>query len=674
MRARVHSICGKIASSSASPSHETCAVATQSQFILLHFDQTCHEGTKRYACKLCASESKDKFYVNASTDTLKQHLEKNHQDVKIPTTCALRAQKHQREVGETHPITMFFKSPKTDPNMEKAVQMLARHPGLPLSLFSSQAFLAPWTCRVGVSQESVRAAVIDADKERFTQLNSSVLKQMILGVELDGAKNSSGAKNIGEGIVCKLRFYAYDLLHLPDRESWDASFYCDLIAKVIELLESDEDGAPDALVAGVTMDNESSLHAGMRQVVVDVRFRHVIHNRCACHTIELLISDLKNVMPVLERVVDTVMRFVTIVKNNKFYRDALATSQSDAGEARPLVLIKPNNTRKWSTGFLCISRVMRLLPHIQNIRNVLPLGSERRSWIDDIEPLIPSVEELRATQKLLFWIYVAEQVLQRDCASMIHAAACFEEIALLVTDDVTVPPLQKLPACVLVDANVEGIRACVKARADKMKQSGVYNLSVCLWPDQDNRLPFFAAASEELETLVERCWPRWQSKKYVLKGLLLPQFRVSDVTDEQEMIAKKQLFLTALATELAAHAVDPCPRLQLLKTRFKNSAGRILQTLSDSEMVPKRGGLDDGRFKVDDYWTGALPILPNLFLVYKYLSSVPASEAGVERMFSKEGFIHSDLRNLMHHDIVRALLRNAMNSEFFEWHPPLVLE
>ena len=149
---------------------------------------------------------------------------------------------------------------------------------------------------------------------------------------------------------------------------------------------------------------------------------------------------------------------------------------------------------------------------------------------------------------------------------------------------------------------------------------------------------------------------------------------MNDVTDEQEMTAKKQLFLTALATELAAHAVDPCPRLQMLKTRFKDSADMILETLSDSEMVPKRGGLHDGRFKVDDYWTAALPILPNLFLVYKYLSSVPSSEAGVERMFSKEGFIHSDLRNLMHDDIVRALLRNAMNSEFFEWHPPLVLE
>ena len=640
----------------------------------MHFDQTLQGGDKRDACKLCACLSKDKFYTNASSETLKLHLEKHHPDVKIPTTTTLRAQKHEREGGQ--PITMFYKSSKAESSsgLEMAVEMLTRHPGLPLSMFSSKAFLAPWSCRIGVSQESVRAAVIDVDKKRFKQLNASVLNQMILGVELDGAKNSSGCKNIGEGVVCKNRFYAYDLLYLPDRESWDATFYGDLIAKVIELLESDEDGAPDALVAGVTMDNESSLHAGMRQVVACDRFRHVIHNRCACHTIELLISDLKNVMPVLEKVVDAVMRFVTVVKNNKFYRDALATSQSNANVTRSLVLIKPNNTRQWSTGFLCISRAMHLMPHILNIRNILPAGSERRSWIADVESLIPPAENLRGTQKLLFWIYVAEQVLQRDCSSMIHAAACFEEIVLLVTDDVNVPPSQKLPACMLADADVQGIRRCVTARADKMKESGVYNLSVCLWPDQDNRLQYFAAASEELECLVERCWPRWQSKKRVLKGLLLPQFRVSDVTDEEEMAAKKQLFLTSLATEFAAHAVDPCARLQQLKSRFKISAERILQTLSSSDMVPTRGGLHDGRFKVDDYWAGVLPILPNLFLIYKYLSSVPASEAGVERMFSKEGFIHSDLRNLLQYDIVRALLRNSMNSEFFEWHPPLVLE
>jgi hypothetical protein len=102
----------------------------------------------------------------------------------------LRAQKHERELESQVPITGFFKSPKSNAVLELAVQMISRHPGLPLSLFSSQAFLAPWACRVGVSQESVRAAVMDADKERFTQLNSSVLKQMILGVELDGAKNS----------------------------------------------------------------------------------------------------------------------------------------------------------------------------------------------------------------------------------------------------------------------------------------------------------------------------------------------------------------------------------------------------------------------------------------------------------------------------------------------------
>ena len=52
-----------------------------------------------------------------------------------------------------------------------------------------------------------------------------------------------------------------------------------------------------------------------------------------------------------------------------------------------------------------------------------------------------------------------------------------------------------------------------------------------------------------------------------------------------------------------------------------------------------------------------------MFLV---LNSVCATEAGCERIFSKEGFIHSALRNRMNHRLVVAMLRNAMNGEAFD--------
>ena len=52
-----------------------------------------------------------------------------------------------------------------------------------------------------------------------------------------------------------------------------------------------------------------------------------------------------------------------------------------------------------------------------------------------------------------------------------------------------------------------------------------------------------------------------------------------------------------------------------------------------------------------------------MFLV---LNSVCATEAGCERIFSKEGFIHSALRNRMNHRLVVAMLRNAINCEAFD--------
>ena len=52
-----------------------------------------------------------------------------------------------------------------------------------------------------------------------------------------------------------------------------------------------------------------------------------------------------------------------------------------------------------------------------------------------------------------------------------------------------------------------------------------------------------------------------------------------------------------------------------------------------------------------------------MFLV---LNSVCATEAGCERIFSKEGFIHSTLRNRMNHRLIVAMLRNAINGEAFD--------
>jgi hypothetical protein len=42
------------------------------------------------------------------------------------------------------------------------------------------------------------------------------------------------------------------------------------------------------------------------------------------------------------------------------------------------------------------------------------------------------------------------------------------------------------------------------------------------------------------------------------------------------------------------------------------------------------------------------------------------TEAGVERIFSKTGFIHNELRNRINHELVVAMTRNSMNAEGFD--------
>jgi hypothetical protein len=58
-----------------------------------------------------------------------------------------------------------------------------------------------------------------------------------------------------------------------------------------------------------------------------------------------------------------------------------------------------------------------------------------------------------------------------------------------------------------------------------------------------------------------------------------------------------------------------------------------------------------------------------LSMIARLLLSCCASEAGVERMFSKEGFIHDSYRNRLGADILLALVRSCMNRHALDDEP-----
>jgi hypothetical protein len=549
-----------------------------------------------------------------------------------------------------------------------AVAMLRKHPGLALSMFDSPAFLQPWSSSLGINRHSVRHAVIAADAANFKSFTTHELKHQVVGLQVDGGKNSAGTKLIGEGVVVNAKFHVFDVVPSPDSDRWDAAFYAERLKTFVDRVETEG----DCLVAGCTMDNEAALQAGFRELQIE--YPHLYGNCCTNHTTELTIGDLQDAgnfdasaIPVVARVLDATFKLVTHVRSNKACRDALHKAQEERGVQKPKILIKSNNTRKWSSGFLSLSRVLELYDDVMLMHNHMRPGDKRTfeeaQFVQNLGPRA----DLEATARLLFWVFVPEQVLQRDSSSVIHSAHCFESICEIMTENPNVPEAQRLSPRLLVDADRTAIRAVVDKHKAKSTFYGLYHLAICLWPDTDGRFEHFITGSNELKALVNRCWKRWQQKQNSLPSLRA-QYRCADTTDDVDMEQKKEMFLSAALLEYNRHIMpDGADReIVAFKKTFKESARAIFNILANSPLIPKRGSINDGRYKVEEYWLRASLYFPHMYVIYKYVNAISATEAGVERIFSKDGFIHSELRNRQDHDISLALLRNAMNHDAFD--------
>jgi hypothetical protein len=109
-------------------------------------------------------------------------------------------------------------------------------------------------------------------------------------------------------------------------------------------------------------------------------------------------------------------------------------------------------------------------------------------------------------------------------------------------------------------------------------------------------------------------------------------------------------------------------------TRHQNSfearSAANLERLMAGERGVKRSRpdeADDGpRSHVHQYWAAVTSKLPLLSMIARLLLACCASEAAVERLFSKEGFIHDCYRNRLSKDILTALVRSCMNRNAFD--------
>ena len=601
-----------------------------------------------------------------NTDNVLGHFKTKHKNVTIYTSEQF-VNARKRLLEHLQP-TISSKFPKVEclKGVDQAVQLLRRHPGTPLSNFDSSDFLRPWADSKGVNRKAVNRAVVIADAEQFARLKVHCERQLI-GGQADGGKDVLSDKLIGQAVVIKGRFYCWNILKPPAGTYYNAEFYQEVFEEFVDDIE-----ACDALMCGLTVDNEASLNAGISLMLRNPDYQHLIHNRCTNHSAELLLSDVESHIPLLQTCTAACHDIVTVVRNTKAFKDALRKSQLDSNVTRPMRLIKPANTRKWSTSFLMLSRVQQLYAHLARLDECFAPNEApaqrgwRETWAPRLRDQVP-LAVLSACVRMLYWIFVGEQILQRDSSSVIHSAFVFENICAIMRN-CHVPEIQRISPMLLANANTRALEEAVSSRRELVASSKIYSLAIAMWPVTDNQVIDQLQANEELDDYICKCWKKWQERQHVFGSAMPLEYRVQNLQDETEMSEKRDAFLQAAGIQMTAHLLaDPGTRIANAKAAFTRTSNAILQSLTTGLDVPKvqRGTILQDRFKLREYWMSVWSEVPALFMVFLTLNSVCATEAGCERIFSKEGFIHNDNRNRLGHDLVVALMRNAVNADDF---------
>ena len=130
--------------------------------------------------------------------------------------------------------------------------------------------------------------------------------------------------------------------------------------------------------------------------------------------------------------------------------------------------------------------------------------------------------------------------------------------------------------------------------------------------------------------------------------------------------SKLDAFINAVQEELTWHLIPDHPMVLRHQASFETRSAAVAVRLRAGDRVVKRGRVvadenDDSCTHVHQYWSAVSSKLPLLSMIARMLLACCASEAGVERMFSKEGFIHDSYRNRLGNGLLLALVRSCMN-------------
>jgi hypothetical protein len=344
--------------------------------------------------------------------------------------------------------------------------------------------------------------------------------------------------------------------------------------------------------------------------------------------------------PVLSTAIAQARDIVIAIKNCKALLKALYDVQRAVDPTKhPLTLSLPGNTRKWSSGYLVISKVLRLQHVIVSVAGRADL------------PPIPTVDwnGMEIAKNALFEFYLTEQILQRDCSSAVHLSRLW---------DLLMRRAQNSRHAVLREAEQQEVfmklGEGLRKRQEMMESSGVFYLCLALWPDPELTLQHHQYAFSNLKYLLEKQYVKWGEYR---DAVSLPHaFATMTVQD----------FLLHARSDLTRHINCTDDVTRAARLQFRTLSTATMERLRGGEKMPLPRKWSDQTcrvYNVDQYWQAVGGDLPAIYFVYRILSNCCATEAATERVFSLESRIHNTLRNRMSPDLLQALMHVRWNYE-----------
>lgn len=349
-----------------------------------------------------------RFQSGTGSSNLVSHLIKDH-DMELPSNLIAKAKKRksQQDQRKTVAITMMFARGKKNQVTQQELVTVAycMNYSVPFATVDDPYWRAAFGSVLGgLHRKTLRSNVMEYAKKLRASCEG-YLKGSITSIVADGGKDVCQNKLVAQGLMIGKQVVLHDMLN-TELETLDAAWYCEKLVALVCYLEGLQ-----CFVPSITQDNEASPNAGvMLAIESDPSTKHLLPFCCGAHTIELILEDISVALPELAEVLSQGKNISLAVKNHKVLLKALYNLQKQAGVAIPLKMVLSNNTRKWSTGYLTISRVIKLGNEITFLAN--------QHNLPDIQ--VPDLAKMKIVHEFLFEFYLIEQILQRDISNSIH--------------------------------------------------------------------------------------------------------------------------------------------------------------------------------------------------------------------------------------------------------------